>query len=140
MRDIKYIAIHCSGTVPNVKIENIQAYWKRVRGWSAPGYHVIIKANGDAVQLLHFDKVSNGVAGYNSKTINICYLGGTDAAGKPMDTRTEEQKRTMESIVKELKRNYPNATILGHRDFPGVRKACPSFDVKSWLTEINATN
>ena len=136
MRDIKYIAIHCSGTVPNVKIENIQAYWKRVRGWSAPGYHVIIKANGDAVQLLHFDKVSNGVAGYNSKTINICYLGGTDAAGKPMDTRTEEQKRTMESIVKELKRNYPNATILGHRDFPNVKKACPSFDVRTWLNEI----
>lgn len=136
MREIKYIAIHCSGTVPNVKIENIQAYWKRVRGWTAPGYHVIIKANGDAVQLLHFDKVSNGVAGYNSKTINICYLGGTDAAGKPKDTRTEEQKRTMENIVKELKGKYPNATILGHRDFPGVRKACPSFDVKSWLNEI----
>lgn len=140
MREIKYIAIHCSGTVPNVKIENIQAYWKRVRGWSQPGYHVIIKADGEAVQLLPYDKVSNGVAGYNSRTINICYLGGTDAAGKAKDTRTDAQKATMERLVKELKSKHPNATILGHRDFPGVKKACPSFDVKTWLTEINAAN
>jgi hypothetical protein len=23
--------------------------------------------------------------------------------------------------------------ILGHRDFPGVTKRCPSFDVREWL-------
>ena len=26
--------------------------------------------------------------------------------------------------------------IVGHRDLPGVTKACPSFDVRKWLREI----
>ena len=36
-----------------------------------------------------------------------------------------------------MKNPRRNAEILGHRDLPGVRKACPSFDVSSWLAEIN---
>jgi N-acetylmuramoyl-L-alanine amidase len=27
---------------------------------------------------------------------------------------------------------YPNAVVQGHRDFPKVTKACPSFDAKAW--------
>ena len=27
--------------------------------------------------------------------------------------------------------------ILGHRDFPGVGKACPSFDVRKWRKSGN---
>ena len=57
-------------------------------------------------------------------------------AGKPVDNRTPQQKATMERLVRELKLKFPSARILGHRDFPGVKKACPSFDVSSWLKEI----
>ena len=32
-----------------------------------------------------------------------------------------------------LRNKYPNAIIQGHRDFDGVRKSCPRFDVKEWL-------
>jgi N-acetylmuramoyl-L-alanine amidase len=32
------------------------------------------------------------------------------------------------SLLMDLRRFYPDARILGHRDFPGVRKACPSFN------------
>ena len=33
-------------------------------------------------------------------------------------------------ILKDLKKSYPNAIILGHRDFKGVTKKCPCFDAR----------
>ena len=32
--------------------------------------------------------------------------------------------------------HYPEAEILGHRDFPGVAKACPCFDAKKEYKNI----
>lgn len=95
-----------------------------------PGYHFIIKADGEIINLLTTDKISNGVAGYNSITINVCYIGGVDEKRKAKDTRTDAQKHSLLKILKELKTKHPNATILGHRDFPNVKKDCPSFNAK----------
>jgi N-acetylmuramoyl-L-alanine amidase len=137
MRRIDHIVIHCTATAKTAKVEAIQAYWKRVRGWDKPGYHVIIKADGEAVRLLDDAIPSNGVAGQNSRIINICYIGGIDVGtGKAKDTRTPEQTATMIRLLKEYKVKFPNATILGHRDFPNVAKACPSFDVRTWINSI----
>ena len=68
---------------------------------------------------------------------SFCYEGGLDKNGNPADTRTPEQKKTMEDLLYGLAIDYPDAEILGHCDLPGVRKACPSFDVATWLAEIN---
>ena len=130
MREINYLVVHCTTTQPDAKIENIQNYWRKNLGWKSPGYHYIIKADGEIVPLLSIDKVSNGVAGYNSQIINISYIGGIDKAGKPKDTRTEEQKSSILKLLKDLKKRFPSAKIQGHRDFPKVAKACPSFDAK----------
>ena len=130
MREINYLVVHCTTTQPDAKIENIQNYWRKNLGWKSPGYHYIIKADGEIVPLLSIDKISNGVAGYNSQIINISYIGGIDKTGKPKDTRTEEQKSSILKLLKDLKKRFPSAKIQGHRDFPNVAKACPSFDAK----------
>lgn len=96
----------------------------------------MIKADGEIVPLLSIDKVSNGVAGYNSKIINISYIGGIDRAGKPKDTRTVEQKASILKLLKDLKKRFPSAIIQGHRDFPKVAKACPSFDAKKEYSKL----
>ena len=101
-----------------------------------PGYHYIIKNNGAVVQLLPEHLISNGVAGYNSNSIHICYIGGIDAAGKPKDTRTPYQKNALIVALKILRRRYPKAVIQGHHDFPNVAKACPSFDAKKEYSNI----
>lgn len=80
---------------------------------------------------------TNGVKGHNHDSVHISYIGGIDKAGKPKDTRTPEQIASMIALIKMLKEIYPDADVLGHRDFPGVKKACPSFDVKSWIKTIN---
>lgn len=130
MRKINYLVVHCTATQPYAEIKNIQNYWRKNLGWKSPGYHYIIKADGEIVPLLSIDKISNGVAGWNSQIINISYIGGIDKEGQPKDTRTAEQKASILKLLKDLKKQFPTATIQGHRDFPKVAKACPSFNAK----------
>lgn len=105
-------------------------------GWKNPGYHYMIKADGEIVNTFPIEQVANGVAGYNSPSIHIAYLGGVDSKNKATDNRTFAQKASQVKLLTELKKKFPNAEIKGHRDFPGVKKDCPSFDVKKWLAEI----
>jgi N-acetylmuramoyl-L-alanine amidase len=130
MRKITHIVVHCSATVQTATVEAIQKYWREQLGWKQPGYHRICKADGTLVKLLDYESVSNGVAGHNSSIINICYIGGIDSHGVPADNRTPAQKATLEKELRSLKAIHKDALIVGHRDFPGVHKACPSFDAK----------
>lgn len=137
MREIKYLVLHCTATPQNTTIESILNYWRRELGWKNPGYHFVIRPNGEVVELLPIEKIANGVAGYNSNSIHISYIGGIDAKGRGLDNRTEAQKASQIRLLKQFKAMFPKAEIKGHRDFPKVRKECPSFDVKTWLKTIN---
>lgn len=130
MRKIDYLVVHTSATPQTTTVESIKRYWKEVLGWKNPGYHYIIKADGEEVNLLPIEQISNGVGGYNSRIINVCYIGGIDANGKAVDNRTPQQKATLLARLKKLKAMFPNAKIQGHRDFPNVAKSCPCFDAK----------
>lgn len=135
-RQITHIVIHCTATPQNTTVASIQRYWRNVLGWKSPGYHVIILPNGTTQQLSSYDNATNGVAGHNKHSIHISYIGGVNAANVPVDNRTPAQRATMLRLVTELKEQYPNAIVCGHRDFPKVKKACPSFSVAAWLKEM----
>ena len=135
MRKIDYIVIHCTATPQTAKVDAIKNYWKNILKWSRVGYHFIIEANGNIIQLADIKEVTNGVAGYNRNSIHISYIGGVDKSGKPIDNRTAEQKKSLLNIIKKVRsevvliqRYFP--IIQGHKDFPGVKKACPSFNAK----------
>lgn len=133
-RNVKFIVIHCTATQPEATIESIRRYWREVKKWGdTPGYHYLIKPDGEIVKLLDESKNSYGVYAHNSECISISYIGGIDRKGKPFDTRTRQQERAMFDKVIELTERYPDAEVVGHRDFPEVKKACPSFDVRTWF-------
>lgn len=140
MRAILYIVVHCTATDPHTTVDSIQRYWRAAppagKGWKYPGYHYLIKTDGATVHLLPEDKIANGVAGHNVNSLHLSYIGGIDPLGRPKDTRTLDQQLVMLGLLKKLKAKYPKATICGHRDFPGVHKDCPSFDVRAWLKEV----
>ena len=131
MRDIKYIVIHCTASQPNTKKEAILSYWKNTLKWKTVGYHRLIDANGVIHELAKFEQITNGVKGYNSQSIHFSYIGGIDEAGRPKDTRTIKQKESLLYLVKQAKKQFPNAIVQGHKDFKGVAKACPSFEAKN---------
>lgn len=133
MRDIKYIVLHCTSAPANQTTEEIKQYWKKVNGWKEVGYHYLINENGSYDVLQALEKPTNGVKGHNAKSIHICYKGGQNG----VDTRTDKQKQTMEILVRQMHKRFPNAEIKGHRDFLQKGKLgwkdCPSFDVADWL-------
>ena len=136
LRNIKYIVVHCTATPQTTTLESIKRYWKEERGWGyTPGYHYLIQRQGTLIQLLDESKNSNGVYAHNSNCINLAYIGGIDKDGKPHENLSDAQNHSMFDLIVSLTEKYPQAEVLGHRDFAGVKKACPSFDVKKWLSE-----
>ena len=87
-------------------------------------------------QTRHENLVGAHAKHYNQHSIGICYEGGLDTQGRPADTRTPEQKQALVALLRSLKEDYPDATILGHRDLPNVRKDCPCFDAKAEYADL----
>lgn len=132
-RKITEIVIHCSATPEgsDYTVDDLRR-WHKQQGYSDVGYHYIVYRNGQLVAGRDVDVSGAHVSGHNAHTIGICYIGGVDAATRnPKDTRTLQQKARILSLLVDLRKLYPYAKILGHRDFAGVTKACPSFDVKT---------
>ena len=119
MRNINLIIIHCSATRAdrNFSVEDLEACHK-ARGFRAIGYHYYITRDG----LIHLGRPEEMVGAhakhYNAHSIGICYEGGLNANGKPADTRTAAQKRSMAELLKSLRSDFPDADIVGHRDMP----------------------
>lgn len=136
---IKYLTIHCTATPEgrdNTAKEVTQ--WDIAR-FGQPSYHWVVELDGDAVRTLQDSQLGAHTGGHNTGNIGISYVGGTEslnAGGKPKDTRTAAQKATLARLIKEYQAKFPGIVVLGHRDWPGVTKACPSFDVKKFLEEI----
>lgn len=133
--DVKYIAVHCSATKAHQDFhaEDIDR-WHRAKGWAKIGYHGVIARDGTLEGGRPLDEPGAHVQGYNHESIGICMVGGLDAEGEPENNFTVAQFDTLHDTLKNLLIKFPLAEIKGHRDFPGVKKACPCFSVRDWLS------
>jgi len=133
-RKITHAFVHCTASRPDASVSSIQAHWRR-KGWKNDGYHIILPTEGFTL-LVDFNSVSNGVLGYNSTGLHISYIGGVkldNGKWKPLDNRTESQKKLIEIFLREIKLRIPNIKIAGHNE--AAKKACPSFKVKDEYPE-----
>jgi N-acetylmuramoyl-L-alanine amidase len=138
MRRIDKIVVHCTATPEGraVSVADITR-WHRERGWATIGYHHVIGLKGEHWETLPEARIGNHARGANANGIGVVYVGGLDRLAKnAKDTRTPEQKLTLRRVLADLKKRYPNAEIIGHRDVPGTRKACPSFDAKREYADL----
>ncbi len=134
MLPIKYLTIHCAATPEgrDVTPATIEA-WDRAKFGQISYHHVVTLDGTDHVRLPDDVKGAH-VGGNNTGNIGVCYVGGMDApTHAPKDTRTPAQRATLRAIVMRYKTRYPRLIVRGHREWPGVNKACPSFDVAAWL-------
>ena len=132
MRTIDKIVVHCSAT-PEGKhfdVEDIRDWHVNGNGWRDVGYHFVVLLDGQIQIGRRLDIAGAHVKGHNKDSIGVCYIGGmNEAMTEPKDTRTDEQRDSLEVLLATLVRMFPGADIYGHRDFSN--KACPSFDAKS---------
>jgi len=138
MLPIKYLTIHCAAT-PEGRHHSAEEInrWD-VQKFGQISYHWIVDLDGRAVRSLRDDQRGAHVGKNNTGNIGICYVGGIDRVGNPKDTRTDAQKSKLLTLVRTYKARYPGIIVRGHRDWPNVNKACPSFDVADWLAEVGA--
>ena len=148
-RTITEIIVHCSATPEgkNYTVDDIRRWHttpvaKGGRGWSDIGYHYVIHLDGSVHVGRDVDIAGAHATDHNAHSIGVCYVGGCSADGKtPKDTRNESQKNALLNLLMELKRIYPSAIILSHRDCrmrngKQPNKACPSFDASREYSRI----
>lgn len=130
----KHLVLHCTATPPDADVSAAEIdAWHRERGWSGIGYHFVVRRDGAVEPGRALDEVGAHVRGHNARSVGVCYVGGVDRGGVPEDNRTPEQRVVLRAIVAVLRAAYPDARVLGHRDFSEVSKACPSFNVATEL-------
>lgn len=166
MRKIKRIVLHSTSGWPTQSTESIKHYWKSTLGWKQVGYHKLISLDGSIEDLAPLSAITNGVRGYNSDSVHICYKGGlleVTKEGKYIygDTRSYEQKQAfyeaIKDVIEELKKyqDVDDIVICGHRDLsPDLNndgkieerewvKVCPTFDAieeYGWIMGTKAIN
>ena len=128
--------MHCTATKEGrvTTIDEVRQ-WHKARGWRDIGYHYLIYLNGQVVKGRPEQEVGAHAQGYNRQSIGVCYVGGLDSQGKPKDTRTDAQKASLVGLLKELRKRYPDAKIVGHHDL-NKGKACPCFGAKEEYKEL----
>ena len=129
MRRIDKIILHCSATLPGqrVDVETI-TLWHKQRGFKTIGYHFFIDRSGTIHAGRPLEQQGAHCKGQNAHSIGICYEGGLDYDGCPADTRTPQQRTSLDHLLTRLKAAFPQARIVGHNQL-NPHKACPCFEV-----------
>lgn len=151
-KQIKYIVVHCQAGTGT--LESMQKFWKESLGWNSPGYHRWVDFDGTIHSLQDYNKPTNGVAGFNSECLHVCYRGGVENIGtnknpkyKAKDTRTQAQRDGLLKVLLDMLvwldtngNDLQNVMMLGHYHFSNDQnkngaieaferiKECPSFD------------
>ena len=140
MRSITLILIHCSAVRPYQTSTAVQIdSWHRARGWNGIGYHYVVLRDGTIQTGRPESQAGAHCTGHNAHSIGICYEGGLDAQGKPSDTRTRAQKRALVRLLRDLRKKYPKALIMGHNVF-NPHKSCPCFDAAEEYKDLQPSS
>ena len=131
-QDVKWLVVHCSASRCNrpFTVERLIETGRQRFGQAS--YHYYVRRNGNVVPILPESVQGVHAVGYNHCSIAVCYEGGLDENGKAADTRTELQKASLYELLKQLRRDYPQARIIGHRELPHVAKDCPCFSTSEY--------
>lgn len=146
MRPIDEIIIHCTATrpdwepnlTPKRKLSIIRG-WHTDKGWSDIGYHYVIFRDGTVLTGRPIEKIGAHVKGHNTGTIGVSLEGGFGSATTDSfsDHFTEEQEKALKTLLEDLKSKYDIKKITGHNQY--APKACPGFDVPTWLGKPEKT-
>ena len=130
MRTITLIIIHCSATPEgkSLSFEECRRDHIEHRRFSDIGYHYYITRDGIIHRGRPVERVGAHCRNHNRHSIGICYEGGLDIRGRPKDTRTPEQRASLDRLVTDLCQRFPHALVVGHHDL-NPQKACPCFKV-----------
>lgn len=98
-------------------------------GWKDIGYHYVIKRDGTLEDGRALDIAGAHVAGHNSDSIGICWVGRDDIS--------PDQEDTLIGLIKTLlvKLNLSKSDVLGHKE-SDHSKTCPNLDMDDFRSKL----
>lgn len=129
------IIIHCTGGYSSEKTTVQTIHDMHIKkGWSGIGYHYLITVDGKIWEGRPDDTIGAHAAPQNNNSIGICYVGGLSEKKKHTDTRTPEQKKAMDELVRYLVYKYPGIVrIIGHRDISPDLDGDGEIEPNEWI-------
>lgn len=86
---VRFFVLHCSATRCTQDYTAQQLlHDHRARDFCTVGYHFYVRRDGTLTQHRGLLEVGTHCCPYNRCSIGICYEGGLNAQGRPVDTRT----------------------------------------------------
>lgn len=137
LQEVRLLVIHCSATRydRDFPVEALGASHK-ARGFADIGYHFYVTRDGEIHRCRPLNQIGAHAAAGTTKA-SVSATRGLDESLQPTDTRTYAQKCALMDLLRQLRRDYPKAKILGHYQLsPYIRKACPCFDARSEYAEL----
>ncbi|OYT36447.1 N-acetylmuramoyl-L-alanine amidase [Candidatus Pacearchaeota archaeon ex4484_71] len=124
LKEVKFLAIHHSQRAEDSAKFIKERHLKR--GWEDIGYHHLIDKFGK-VYLGRSEKYWGAhVLGQNHHSIGICIMGNFDKEEPPK----KQMYSLLKLIIEKMKEyNITVENVLGHREFPNVKKTCPGYYV-----------
>ncbi len=138
MRDITKQGTHMKTTISHIVLhhdnypygqdnswDNVDEYHEG-KGWGGIVYHYFVSRSGKVYQN-HTDSANTPHAGsrkYNAVSISVCMQGNFET-----DTLQGEQKRSVIKLLYLLRRRYPDAILVGHREVRPEPTACPGRNI-----------
>lgn len=89
-------------------------------GWCGIGYHFYIRKNGEIYRGRPIEKIGAHTEGKNSVSVGVCFEGNYETADREMP---KPQLESGKELLSYLKKIYPNAEVMRHKDFGNT--ACP---------------
>jgi N-acetylmuramoyl-L-alanine amidase len=122
-----HIILHTAAWPGDPGIEDIRRVHVDENGWSAVGYHYLIRKDG-TLEKGRPEELAGAHCrnkNMNKKSIGICLSGHHD-----IEEPTEEQLSVLGFIVYRLRNHYdiPLYNVIGHRE-AGANKTCPGTKV-----------
>ncbi len=129
---IEEIAWHYTATT-NSSIDNHERFWRNNRGWRRGGYHFYIDRDGNIFQNYNLETVSNGVAGHNSRIVNVC----CEASRADNYTQAQIDARHELTVWLMDELNIKATNVKQHGEFPGASTSCAGY-TKAQMNEFRA--
>jgi N-acetyl-anhydromuramyl-L-alanine amidase AmpD len=135
---VTHLVLHYSATYADqdLDVRDIDRM-HRARGFNGCGYHYVIKRDGMIERGRKETEIGAHVGGQNTGKLGICLIGGLERSSGlnvGVDNRTDAQKRSAASLIRELLVRYPGAKVLGHRDLAAT--LCPAYDAAAWWASV----
>ncbi|MCD8508872.1 MAG: N-acetylmuramoyl-L-alanine amidase [Bacillus sp. (in: Bacteria)] len=130
---ISYITVHHSATSSG-NAQSFANYHVNYNNWPGIGYHFVILRDGTIQWSNSLTTTSYHTGGRNTGNIGICLVGD----GQFTDVQIERLITLIQHLKMDL--SVPVRRVLGHNEHPDQSTACPSLDMDSIRSQVEAGN